>query len=280
MPKVRDFAARVRGGGLARRLLPPPRLGLLSWSWPRRSRSRTARTAASDRSKITGPVTAETSHHGSVGHSQGPRVPHEMQVTVDLTLVSFPLVTSAPEKTLHCTNYGGGLVKDRGAGDSGCILTQVQASKTRRRDVASHRRLGHVKVPAYLPSCKRGGPDARVFPPVASAPEPVLHGSSGGGGLGEDGRTRRFAARCNALGREAIRASTGLGGHAERPASVGLRADGYTRAAVSQDGRARRRDGAPKDDAPKKPHLTASSRQGRLTSARTFSRPTPRRSPT
>ena len=86
-----------------------------------------------------------------------------MQVIVDLTLVSFLLITSAPEQTPHCTNRGGELVKDHGAGDSGYVLTRAQASKTQRRDVASRRRLGHAKVPTYLPSCQRGGPDARVF---------------------------------------------------------------------------------------------------------------------
>ena len=58
------------------------------------------------------------------------------------------------DPALH--DCGGGRVKDRGTGDSGRDLTQVQASKTQRRDVASHRRLGHAKVPAHLPSCKRG----------------------------------------------------------------------------------------------------------------------------
>ena len=85
--------------------------GRPSWSWSRQSRSCTARAAAPDRSRIAGPVTAETPHHGRAGHSQGPRVPHERQRIVDLTLVSFLLVTPAPEQNPHCPNRGGGLAE-------------------------------------------------------------------------------------------------------------------------------------------------------------------------
>jgi len=130
-------------------------------------------------------VTAETPHHGRAGHSQGPRVPHEMQVIVDLTLVSFLLVTSTPEQK---TSHHGRVGHSQGPRVPHVlqIIVDLALVSAPEQRTSHHGRVGHSQGPR-VPHERQRIVDLTLvsFLLVTPAPEQNPHCPNRGGGLAE-----------------------------------------------------------------------------------------------